>query len=119
MAKKTKTVELDLSERLRDSRTQSTSMTLPLAVHRKLELLADLATDIGASRADVIGTLIAEAELDEGLEARILAYRKLTVGDVLHPDEPDRRLGENVISIETRGPGRPRRGATASQPDWQ
>lgn len=111
MSKKSKTVELNLDERLRDSRPQATSMNLPLPVHRKLELLADLATDIGASRADVIGTLIAEADLDESLEGRILAYKKLTVRDVLKPDEP---LADNVVSIETRGPGRPRRGATAS-----
>lgn len=114
MTKKRKTVELNLNERLRDSRTQATSMTLPLAVHHKLELLAELAKDINASRADVIGALIAEADLDDALEARILAYRKLTVRDVLKPDELDRELGDNVISIETRGPGRPRRDAGAS-----
>lgn len=89
-------------------------MTLPLAVHRKLELLADLAQDVGASRADVIGTLIAEAELGEDLEARILAYRKLRVGDVLGPDEPSDAVAENVFSIETHGPGRPRRNAASS-----
>jgi len=111
---KPKTIELSPYERLRDSRTQATSMTMPLAVLRKLELLADLAQDIGASRADVIATLIAEAELADDLEARILAYKKLKVGDVLGPDKPDGHSADNVISIEAPGPGRPRRGAKAS-----
>jgi len=115
MAKKSKTIELKAHERLRESRTQATSMTLPLAVHRKLEMLADLAQDVGASRADIIGTLIAEAELSESLEGRILAYKKLTVGDVLGPDEPGDRAADNVISIEKHGPGRPRRSSASSQ----
>lgn len=114
MAEKPKIIELKERERLRDSRTQATSMSLPLAIHRKLELLAELGQDIGASRADVIGTLIAEAELDEGLEARILAYKKLEVGDVLGSDEPGDRSEDNVISIQMRSPGRPRRGVSAS-----
>lgn len=90
-------------------------MTLPLAVHHRLDLLTEAAEDVEATRAEIIGMLIARAELDpEELELAILRYRKLTVGDVVpdeapdvQPEKPD--AFDNVVSIKTRGPGRPAR----------
>lgn len=86
-------------------------MTLPLAVHHRLDLLADLAADVNASRAELIAMLISEAALDgPALEQRVLGYRKKTVGDVVPqqavtPGEDD---SENVIELPLRAPGRPR-----------
>jgi hypothetical protein len=114
MAKR-EVVVLSSGERLRDSQRQPTSMSLPLAVHHRLDLLAESGADVGATRADVVGMLIAEAALDpELVERAVLRYRKLTVGDVV-PDEPAagreepaRPTEDNVISIERPGPGRRR-----------
>jgi hypothetical protein len=81
-------------------------MSLPLAIHHRLDLLADSAEDVAATRAEIIGMLIASASLDpDKLESDILRYRKLTAADVV-PSEAD---GSNVVSIERRGPGRPSR----------
>lgn len=114
MAKR-EVVVLSSGERLRESKRQPTSMALPLAVHHRLDLLAESGADVGATRADIIGMLIAEADLDtEQVERAILRYRKLTVGDVI-PVEPDAgreapgpETEDNVISIERPGPGRRR-----------
>jgi hypothetical protein len=90
-------------------------MSLPLAVHHRLDLLAEAAEDVGATRAELIGMLIAQSSLEPAdLEPALLRYRKLLVGDVI-PDERPRPFvapepGEgNVISISPRGPGRPAR----------
>jgi hypothetical protein len=101
-------VKLRRDERLRDSKFQATSMSLPLAIHRRLDLLAELMRDLNPSRADIIGMLIAEAELDEErLEERLFAYKKLKVDDVVpHTDD---RGGENVVAFPKRRPGRPKR----------
>lgn len=110
-SKRTSTVTLPLDERLRDSRSQATSMTLPLAIHHRLDVLAELATDLKASRAEIIGTLIAGAALNiEQLEEAVLKYRKMTVRDTLPktPDDPDPgQTGDNVITLPLRQPGRP------------
>src|SRR5215217_8681458 len=106
MAKR-EVVVLSRGERLRDSKRQPTSMALPLAVHHRLDLLSESAEDVGATRADLVGMLIAEADLDtEELERAILRYRKLTVGDVI-PDDPsagrepaETATDDNVISIQ-------------------
>lgn len=120
MAKRSEVVVLSRGERLRDSKRQSTSMTLPLAVHHRLDLLAEAAQDVDASRAEIIAMLIAQAPLDpDGLEHAVLRYRKLKVGDVLPEEEPElvepAELGEagNVISIARRGPGRPTKRGSA------
>jgi len=111
MAKKPEVVQLKLGERLRESHRQATSMSLPLAVHHKLDVLAERAEDAEATRAEIVGMLIAQASEDVAwLEGAIMGYRKMTVGDVIKPDEPD-ELGEvpadsNVVSIEKHGPGR-------------
>jgi hypothetical protein len=114
MAKR-EVVVLSSGERLRESKRQPTSMSLPLAVHHRLDLLAESGADVGATRADIVGMLIAQAALDpELVERAILRYRKLTVGDVI-PDEPttgreahEAGTEDNVISIERPGPGRRR-----------
>ncbi|HXV06210.1 MAG TPA: hypothetical protein VFP23_09945 [Solirubrobacterales bacterium] len=95
-------------------------MSLPFAVHHRLDLLAKAAEDAGATRAEIVGMLIAAAPLDAAeLEAEVLRYRKLKVGDVVPEEqrEPARQeeplKADNVISIARRGPGRPSRGSSA------
>jgi hypothetical protein len=115
MGKEQEVVLLSREERLRDSKRQATSMSLPLAVHHRLDLLAEAAEDAGATRAEIVGMLIAGVPLDtDELEQSVLRYRKLKVGDVIPEKQPE--LGEpgepeadNVISIARRGPGRPTR----------
>jgi len=108
MSSKRTPVTLPRSERLRDSVRRATSMSLPLAVHRKLDLLAEEATDVSATRAEIIAMLIAEAEVDAAsLEQRIVAYRKKKVGDVL----PGPGQDPNVV-VPLRPPGRPRHSAS-------
>ncbi len=105
MAKRKKDKVLSRNEGLRESERQATSMALPLAVYRRLDLLAENAADVYASRSEIVGMLIAEASLEpEWVEQKLSRYRKLKVGDLL-PDEGDG--DENVVSIATRAPGRP------------
>ena len=115
MKKQPSTVTLPLDERLRDSRPQSTSMSMPLAVHHRLDVITELATDLNATRAEMIAMLIARADLDvEQLEKAVLAYWKLTVGDVVptKPGEPSpEEAGDNVVKLPLRQPGRPRQRA--------
>ncbi len=90
-------------------------MSLPMAVHHRLDVLADLAEDAGASRAEIVGMLVAEADLDpDALADAIVAYRRKRVGDIV-PEQPAPAVpGEkrdNVVAFEKRGPGRPRRKA--------
>lgn len=111
MAQKPEIVRLSRSERLRKSRPQGTSMSLPLAVHHRLDLLAQEAADVDATRAEIVAMLICEAPMDsEFLERAILNYRKLTVGDVVPPEEdapkPLPLDRDNVVSIRRHGPGR-------------
>lgn len=118
MTRKREQILLRRDERLRDSVRQGTSMNLPLAVHHRLDLLTEAAEDVEPTRAELIGMLIAFAELEpERLEREVLRYRKLRVGDVV-PAEPEPaqppepvELEEfgNVVSIKKRGPGRPAR----------
>lgn len=110
MPKKKKSVELLLDEKLRDSERQATSISLPLAIHYRLDLLAELADDTAASRAEIVGMLIAEAELDqEVIERQVMRYRKLKVRDALPPQAAGVQPLDNVVSITKRGPGRPAR----------
>jgi hypothetical protein len=119
MAREPKVVLLSRNDRLRDSERQSTSMSLPFAVHHRLDLLAEAAEDAGASRAEIVGMLIAGAPLDtDELEQGVLRYRKLKVGDVIPEEEPglgatEKPEADNVISIARRGPGRPTRHGSA------
>lgn len=106
MSKEQSRIRLRLNERLRESERRPSSMSLPIAIQHRLDWLAESAKDIDATRAEIIGMLIADAEFDaEELELAILRYRKLKVADVV----PDNEVGEgtNVISIKRRGPGRP------------
>jgi hypothetical protein len=106
MGRQRKNIRLTVGERLRESERAATSMSLPVAVTHRLDLLAEAAKDLDATRSEIIGMLIAEAGLDpEKLELAILRYRKLKVADVLAPEEAE--SASNVISIKPRGPGRP------------
>lgn len=110
MKKPLATITLARDELLRDSKRQATSMSLPLAVHHRLDVLAHLAVAANATRAEIIGMLISEAKLDAvELEDSIVAYRKASVGDVV-PSEP-RGVGEpdddNVVTLPLRHAGRP------------
>jgi hypothetical protein len=103
-------VPLNRSRSLLGSERQSTSMSLPLAVHYKLGRLAELAAAANASRAEIVAMLIAEADLDPGsLARRVLAYRELTVGDVVAPLDPPVEESEGVVMLPVSRPGRPRR----------
>lgn len=86
-------------------------MSLPLAVHQRLTLLADAAEYVAPSRAELVGMLIANANLDaDELESSLLAYRRKTIGDVLPASTGSRDSeGAEVIQIAAPRPGRPRR----------
>jgi len=83
-------------------------MSLPLAVHYKLDLLARLAEDVNASRAEVVAMLIAEADLDIDVEQRLLAYRKLLVEDVIPADSQPGDDEDNVV-VPLAKAGRPKK----------
>jgi hypothetical protein len=105
-----RTIVLPIWDRLRDSPRQVTSMSLPLAVHYRLDRLARLAEDVNASRAEIVAMLIAEAEMDgDDLESRILTYRKKRVGDVA-PADPQRD-GVDTVVVPLAQPGRPKKNA--------
>src|ERR1700727_2820200 len=101
MARGREAARLTLTERLRDSQRQATSMSLPAAVHHRLDRLAALAEDVSATRSELVGMLIAGAELDApGLEERILAYRKMTVGAVVRwPNEAETVDDADIIEL--------------------
>jgi hypothetical protein len=104
-------VSLNRRERLLDSKRQTTSMSLPLAVHYRLARLAELADAAKASRAEIIAMLIAEAELDpSSLARRVIDYRQKTVGDVVAPLAPSEPDSDRVV-VPLGQPGRPRRRA--------
>lgn len=106
MNEATPTVQLPLDELLRDSKRQATSMSLPFAVHHRLDVLAENAAAVKATRAEIIGMLISEAELDATrLERDIVAYRKRKVRDVVVATPAEAR--SNVIELPVRQPGRP------------
>lgn len=94
-------------------------MALPIAVHHRLDLLAEAAQDVGATRAEIVAMLIAGASLDSAeLEQEMMRYRKLRVGEVIPDRDPaggelaEGQDADNVISIAKRGPGRPNRHAS-------
>lgn len=113
MAEPSETVRLSPAERLRDSALQATSMSLPLAVHQRLTLLVTAAEDVAPTRAEIVGMLIAKAELDpDELESSLMAYRRKTVRDVLpSPRQSDGRGSQetDVVQITKPRPGRPRK----------
>ncbi len=107
MADERETLRFLPSEPLKGSRRQATSMSLPLPVHERLTLLAKLAADVAASRAEIVSMLISDASLDaDQLEASILKYRKRTIGEVL-PHSQSGSGGGEVIQIMTPRRGRP------------
>ncbi|HEX5762678.1 MAG TPA: hypothetical protein VFY04_06110 [Solirubrobacterales bacterium] len=109
MASKKETVKLSPGERIRDTVSQATSVSLPLPVHRRLAFLTELGMDASATQAEIIGMLIANASLEpDRVEQEVLDYRKMTVGDVL-AGTPEGAGGADVIELAPRGPGRPSR----------
>src|ERR1051325_2082646 len=111
-----RTIELRLGQRLEESGKSTTSVSLPHAVHHRLDVLAERTYSVRATRQVIVGMLIAEASLDGAeLVDRILRYREKTVGDVVPTvqDEapaaaPETTDDDNVVHISKRGPGRPR-----------
>jgi hypothetical protein len=100
-------ISLNLDEPLRDSPRRTTSMSLPIAVHHRLDVLAKLAASMNATRAEIIGMLVADCQADAGyLEQRILTYRKMLVSDVVPSPDSHRDEG-NVVVLPLRRPGRP------------
>jgi hypothetical protein len=120
MKKKPETVTLPLGELLRDSRRQATSMSLPLAVHHRLDVLAERGAPAGATRADIIGMLIAQADLDQDSVVNgVVAYRKMTVREAVPDISPQSAVGNtgdgaDVIELALRHPGRPSNQRAAS-----
>jgi hypothetical protein len=103
-------VTLHRGDRMFESATRATSMVLPVAVHRRLDELADLTGAIKSSRAELVAMLVANAELDaDALEAAVLAYRKMTVAQVLPPPGGGETVTEGDVVVPMRGPGRPKR----------
>ncbi len=86
-------------------------MSLPLAVHHRLDELAELAGDTNPTRGEIIAALIALAPTEpETLEELVMRYRKLTVRDLAQ--DPDGAAAK-VVRLDERRPGRPRhRGAS-------
>jgi predicted DNA-binding protein len=98
---KQRTIRVPASTLLRDSERQTTSMSLPAAVHLRLDELVEQAGAANASRAEIVAMLITEAEDNAAaLARRVLDYRELKVGDVLKA--PD---GQDVV-VPIHGPGR-------------
>lgn len=112
MSKERRKIRLRLNERLRESERASTSMSLPVALHHRLDEFAEDAKDVDATRAEIVGMLLAAAEFEDGeLESAILRYRKLKVSDVI--PQNDIGKGDNVVSIRRRSPGRPSKSGNA------
>lgn len=110
MKKPIETVKLSPDELLRDSRRQATSLALPLVIHHRLDVLAEQASALSASRADVIGALIAAAEIDpDAIENLVLAYKKQTVGEAMprppqvDHEPPDHHDDDVVVPIRKAG----------------
>lgn len=80
-------------------------MSLPLAVHQRLDELVDLATATNTSRQELLAALVALETIDrEALERRVMAYRRLKVSDLVgSPAEGD------VVHFLPRTVGRPAR----------
>jgi hypothetical protein len=114
MADPPSTVRLNVELPLIDSERRGTSMQLPVAIQRRLDVMASLAKRAKASRAEIVAMLIAEADLDAtSISTRIMDYRDLRVADVLPPgDVHDKSGGGKVVELPVRGPGRPGRSAS-------
>lgn len=107
-------LQIPLDEPLRDSPQFPTTLALPAAILHRLEELSSLAAATRATQSDLIGMLVAEADLDpDELERQIIEYRKKKVADIFNPDagtlqvEVDHDL--NIVKVPLRPPGRPSR----------
>ena len=109
MSPDAKRMTLNLTDRIGDSPSRSTSMNLPVAVQRRLDELADLADAVRPTRNELLAALVATAKLDEGeLEDLVLRYRRMRVRDVLPAQ--DHLDGDGDVVVPLRRPGRPTRG---------
>lgn|GEM_PF-3225372 len=109
-------VRLTTNTLVRHSEKRATSMSLPVVVHHRLDVLAELAAATSATRAEIIGMLISRRDLDvDQLEADVLDYRKKTVGQVMPPKDGESvdPKGDNVVELQVRPPGRPPRHAAS------
>jgi hypothetical protein len=81
-------------------------MALPVPIHYRLDELVRLARDVNSNRAELIATLIAFAPLvGSELEDMILAYRRLTVGEVMPNATASHAEGDSLV-VQLHGPGR-------------
>lgn len=115
MARKPTDIELKSSELVAESEHRTTSMSLPLAIHHRLDVVAESVKGTKASRGEIIAALIAQLSLQRSEVRNLIAdYREMTVGDVF-PDEPDKPLGDSdegkIYKFRPRRPGRPRSAA--------
>jgi hypothetical protein len=110
MTDESATIQVLLDDTLPASKQKATSMSLPVAVHHMLDLLAEEATAVKATRAEIVGMLIASTTLSsDQLERELVAYRKMKVRDVLSlRHEPLVEGDSNVVDLPVRSPGRPR-----------
>lgn len=107
-------LQIPLDERLRDSPQFQTTLALPAAILHRLEELSSLAVATRATQSDLIGMLVAQADMNpDELEHHILEYRKKKVGDIFNPDagtsQADVDLDLNIVKVPLRPPGRPSR----------
>jgi hypothetical protein len=87
---------------------QSTSMSLPLPVVNRLDLIAERARKARPTRAEIIAALIAAAPLDADELVRLMMdYRDKTVGEVLASEAAGTDEAK-VVTLLPRAPGRPR-----------
>ena len=110
MAHSRRVLHASLGVHLQDSESLATAMALPGAVGLRLERLVELARPARATQSEVIGMLIADAELDaDKLEQQVIAYRRKTVGDVVRDSGMNAIIDPELetVSIPRRRPGRP------------
>lgn len=114
MPKRPKTVSVTLGDRLHDAPRQATSMSLPVPVHHRLDVIAERLQTVGATRADIVGMLLTEVDVDddERLVQQWVEYKRMRVRDALPPRPAERAAGDdNVVELPRRSPGRPRKSA--------
>jgi predicted transcriptional regulator len=103
-------ITLQVADSIIDCPVRATSMTLPVAVIRRLDALADAARLERPSRNEFLAALISATDLDQdALERIVREYRRRTIGEVLPADEV---ATEDSVVVPMRKPGRPPRRAS-------
>jgi hypothetical protein len=106
MTQPPKQVHLNPKELVSESEGKATSMSLPHALHHRLDRLAELAKPARTSRGEIIAMLIADAPEDrKTLVQMLLDYRDLTIEEVLAQEE--RLTGDQDVVVQLRSAGRP------------